>query len=376
VKHAHIVLSLWLLAVAGFFLHTLDPPLPTGLLIATTLAFAVLMGLYLLFSQPGFGSRLESLARTGGEYGLPGLLWIGFAILTLIAGSPNAVWDIVLAGAVLWLPTTLVVSNRESLTPLQAIIGLSILIVPLGLDAVSGSQPDATQVALRAGAFALPILLIALTTPEQKSRLSFWFITAVTFMWFAVEFGGLPDLSLSAADGAVPYMQLATIVLFLYLLVLAGRLPDLGFTFTLTRRDWIETGAHLALFAAIAIPIGLLTGFIRPAVVAPSSLLNGLGQGLAIFYFIALPEEILFRGTIHRYLERVLRWSPAATLALSSLIFGASHLNNPPDVGWYFVFATAAGVVYGRTYLRTGKVLPAAMVHLMVDWIWSVFFAG
>ena len=95
-----------------------------------------------------------------------------------------------------------------------------------------------------------------------------------------------------------------------------------------------------------------------------------------IFLFIALPEEILFRGVIHRYLERVLRWSQLATLLLSSVIFGAAHLNNPPNVGTYFLLATLAGIFYGRTFLRTGKVVPAAMVHLAVDWMWSVVFAG
>ncbi len=95
-----------------------------------------------------------------------------------------------------------------------------------------------------------------------------------------------------------------------------------------------------------------------------------------IFLFIALPEEILFRGVIHRYLERVLRWSPLATLILSSVIFGAAHLNNPPNVGYYFILATIAGIFYGRTFVRTGKVVPAALVHLAVDWMWSVFFAG
>jgi hypothetical protein len=97
---------------------------------------------------------------------------------------------------------------------------------------------------------------------------------------------------------------------------------------------------------------------------------------VAIFFFIAIPEEVLFRGTIHRYLERVLKWTPRATLILSSIIFGVAHLDNPPNVGYYFVLASIAGFFYGRTYLRTGKIVPAALVHLAVDWIWSVVFAG
>ncbi len=125
----------------------------------------------------------------------------------------------------------------------------------------------------------------------------------------------------------------------------------------------------------LGLPFGLLTGFIKPSTALPS-LIEIAGRGLAIFFFIALPEEILFRGVIHRHLERVLRWTPRAMLLLSSILFGAAHLDNPPNVGWYFLLATVAGVFYGRTYLRAGKIVPAAIVHLMVDWMWSVLFSG
>jgi membrane protease YdiL (CAAX protease family) len=118
-----------------------------------------------------------------------------------------------------------------------------------------------------------------------------------------------------------------------------------------------------------------MTGFVKPSTGLPS-LLDMIGRGVFIFLLSALPEEILFRGVIHRYLERVLRWSQPATLILSSAIFGAAHLNNPPNVGYYFVLATLAGIFYGRTFLRTGKVVPAAIVHLLVDWMWSIVFAG
>ena len=60
----------------------------------------------------------------------------------------------------------------------------------------------------------------------------------------------------------------------------------------------------------------------------------------------------------------------------AAVIFGAAHLNNPPNVGYYFILATLAGIFYGRTFVRTGKVVPTAIVHLAVDWMWSVVFAG
>jgi membrane protease YdiL (CAAX protease family) len=259
---------------------------------------------------------------------------------------------------------------------MQAVAGLAALFIPLGINVVLGARPDATGIVLRLGAFALPVLLILLTTREQKSRLNFSFAAAVLFMWYSVEFGATPDVGLPpAASSLIGYMKLALIVLLLYVVTLSDRLPEVGFTFSLNRRDWREVLINFALFGIIAIPIGLVTGFIKPATVWPS-LLEIIGRGVFIFLFIALPEEILFRGVIHRYLERLLRWSQLATLMLSSVIFGASHLNNPPNVGYYFILATLAGMFYGRTFLRTGKIVPAAIVHLAVDWTWSVFFTG
>jgi membrane protease YdiL (CAAX protease family) len=246
----------------------------------------------------------------------------------------------------------------------------------LGADIVFGARPNAAGVALRLGAFALPALLILLTTREQKNRLNFYFAAAVLFMWYSVEFGAAPDVDLPlGANGLVGYLHLALLVLLLYLVTLSQHLPDLGFTFSLKRSDWREVIINFALFAVIAIPVGLVTQFIQPSTQLPEPLFI-IGQGLFIFLLIALPEEILFRGVIHRYLERVLRWPPLATLTLSSVIFGASHLNNPPNVGYYFILATIAGFFYGRTYLRTGKIVPAAIVHLLVDWIWNVLFKG
>lgn len=373
-RNSRVIALLWVLAIAVFQIVSLKPDSQAGSIIMATLVFALLMGLYLLFAETRFAAALPQVTR-GSEFGLPGFLFLIFVVLTLMAGTPNAVIVIALAAAIFWIPTALLLRNEEALTPIQAAVGLSILSIPLGVDVVLGGRPDTTTVALRAGAFSLVALLLLLTTREQKSRLSFYFISVVAFIWFTIEFGSAPALRLPFEGGQIRYMQLALIVLFLYLLTLAGRWPDLGFTFELNRKDWKEVAINLGLFSLIAFPVGLITGFIKPSTALPS-LVEIAGRGVAIFLFTAIPEEILFRGTIHRYLERVLRLAPRLTLILSSIIFGAAHLDNPPNVGYYFILASIAGFFYGRTYLRTGKIVPAALVHLAVDWIWSVLFAG
>ena len=374
-NNSRIAATLWLLSIIAFVAAAAQREVQLGALILSTIVFALLMGLYLMFSDVRIAEALPQFTRNGGEYGLPGFLFLLFVILALIARITNPVIAIVVAGATLWVPVGLWSRNEEALTPMQAVAGLAVLLIPLGVDVVLGARPDTTEMLLRLGAFALPALLILLTTREQKSRLNFYFASAVLFIWYTVEFGAAPDVGLPVGASLIGYLKLALIVLFLYVVTLSQRLPEVGFTFLLNRRDWREVLINFVLFGVIAIPIGLITGFIKPSTVLPS-LLEIVGRGVFIFLFIALPEEILFRGVIHRYLERVLRWSPLATLILSSVIFGASHLNNPPNVGYYFILATIAGFFYGRTFVRTGKVVPAALVHLAVDWMWSVFFAG
>jgi hypothetical protein len=374
-RNSRSAFMLWFLSVVVFIVSAAQREAQLGALVFSAIVFALLMGLYLMFSDARIADALPQFTRNGGEYGLPGFLFLLYVVLVLITRLTNPVSAIVVAGATLWVPVGLWSRNEEALTPVQAVAGLAVLLIPLGADLVFGARPDTTELALRLGAFALPALLIVLTTREQKSRLNFYFASAVLFLWYSVEFGAAPDVGLPIGAGLIDYLKLALIVLLLYVVTLSQRLPAAGFTFSLTRRDWREALINFAFFGILAIPIGLVTGFIKPSPVLPS-LLEIIGRAVFIFLFIALPEEILFRGVIHRYLEKVLRWAPMPTLILSSVLFGAAHLNNPPNVGYYFILASIAGFFYGRTFLRTGKVVPAALVHLTVDWTWGVFFAG
>ena len=191
-NNSRIAVVLWLLSIIAFMVVTAQREVQLGTFIFGTIVYALLMGLYLMFSDVRIAEALPQFTRNGGEYGLPGFLFLLFVILVLIARITNPVIAIVVAGATLWVPVGLWSRNEEALTPIQAVAGLAVLLIPLGAD----------------------------------------------------------------------------------------------------------------------------------------------------------------------------------------VVFGASHLNNPPNVCYYFILATIAGFFYGRTFLRTGKVAPAAIAHLSVDWMWSIFFAG
>jgi membrane protease YdiL (CAAX protease family) len=95
---------------------------------------------------------------------------------------------------------------------------------------------------------------------------------------------------------------------------------------------------------------------------------------LGIFFLIAIPEELLFRGIIQNFLEKTLRKPPLA-LFVTSLIFGAAHLNNGPRPDWrYFLLASLAGLFYGNAYQQTRGLMAPAIVHTLVDMVWRAFF--
>ena len=96
--------------------------------------------------------------------------------------------------------------------------------------------------------------------------------------------------------------------------------------------------------------------------------------------FTALPEELLFRGIIQNQIGARVR-NEWLALALASVIFGLSHLNNStlnyPTPNWmYALMATLAGLAYGYTWRRTGKITASAVVHASVNFVWGVLLQG
>lgn len=157
--------------------------------------------------------------------------------------------------------------------------------------------------------------------------------------------------------------------------VLLRRMEGIGYTAKLNRRDaWIVL-LHFALFAVIAVVIGMKIGFLtydpfRARLRAIPLLLSIPG----IFLFTAWPEEFLFRGVLQNIFSRSFK-NQWLGLALASVIFGLSHIFHGPFPNWKYVFlATIAGFFYGRTWMKTGSIFPAAIVHAMVDILWHVLF--
>lgn len=138
------------------------------------------------------------------------------------------------------------------------------------------------------------------------------------------------------------------------------------------RTLWVSLHQSLmpfALFLIPALPFGFATDFIT---FNPQIKLATLAIPFSVFFFIALPEELLFRGLIQNRLTQAV--GKRTALIVTSIVFGATHLNNPPLNDWrYFTLATIAGFFYGATYHRYKSIVPAALVHTLVDSVWVTF---
>lgn len=367
-------LVIWGISVVAFA-GQLNSPLSLTT-VAVVVIFALLMAGFLIASIAPVAERLFGAARAQP-------LW--FAFLPLILLLPY-VWytrqngnfdtaDLLTAGVLLFMPSALAMMNTPALNLSDVVLGLVCIAMPLVVPIIRYQTLGAPGLWLRVGAFALPVLLLLFTTRQQKRRLNFLFISAVLSLWYSVEFNVFPSSPWLMLGSDLSYFHLAVIPVFLYILAATGRFRALGLSFQPLPRDLSTVASNLAIFLLVAIPLGLITHFLSLHFSAPP-LVEVLGQMLMIYLFVALPEEILFRGTLLAYLDEALRWPAAATLIVSSLLFGAAHLNNLPDAGWFFVLAAFAGVFYARTYLKTKNVGTAATLHAAVNMIWALIFGG
>ena len=137
--------------------------------------------------------------------------------------------------------------------------------------------------------------------------------------------------------------------------------------------------------------LGLLLGFLLfSAATGIVALLGGFevlgvrGQG-ALWAMLAMAvtsgtiEEIMFRGILLRHLEALIgTWG---ALAITSLLFGASHLFNPGATLFAaFAIAMEAGIMLGAAYLLTRRLWLAVGIHAAWNftqgWIFSVPVSG
>ena len=361
------------------------------------LALIVLLGAltgYLLLSIP---SVVHAIRQSSHDSALL------IAIVPLVSIVPYALYarqdpefdpSVLLSTAMLlFLPVACALLNTASLKRGDIVTGLVTVMLPLAAPLIRNEPISMLDGIMRLGAFALPVLLLLLSTREQKQRLNFLFICAVFSLWYSAQFHALPDYVVPNTDN-LQYFDVVLLPLLVLVLALANRFTPLGLSF---RPTWQGAGAvllHVALAGVLLVPLGLITGVLQfdPAPLqltlnaGASSIGPVLLKLLNIYLFIALPEELLFRGTLLTYLRDVLAWPIGQALVVSSLIFGLAHLNHYLDVSlsvseisvpgtmWVVILAALAGGVYALAFVTRKNVAAAAAVHALVNWIGSLLF--
>ena len=158
----------------------------------------------------------------------------------------------------------------------------------------------------------------------------------------------------------------------IYGFTLIRRLNGTGFDLRLRLKDVGIGLREAAFYTPIALTLGLSLGFLHAHLDWP-----GLGPiasaWLFTFFFIAVPEELFFRGWLQNLLEK--RMGRYGALLLTACLFGLAHFNKrTTGFNWrYVLLAALAGIFYGRAWRQERRVGASAVTHATVDAIWSLW---
>jgi membrane protease YdiL (CAAX protease family) len=156
----------------------------------------------------------------------------------------------------------------------------------------------------------------------------------------------------------------------IYGFLLIRKLDGVGFSFIFHGRDFKIGLREFVWYTPIALALGLVLGFLHVHAVLPRVSTLAVAY-VFTFVFIAIPEELFFRGWLQNLLER--RIGRKSALLLTSLVFGISHFNKRAVYfNWrYVLLASIAGIFYGRAWRRDRRVTASAITHACVDTVWS-----
>jgi uncharacterized protein len=219
----------------------------------------------------------------------------------------------------------------------------------------------------------LPVLIslllygASLTDPDQRGEWRDFIILgvlglAVDLRWFEPAWG--PGLTI--------FNKVLLLDAGIYGFLGVRQLRQVGFDLRLRLRDFRVGLLWLAVYTPIAVALGLYLGFLHFHPYIPSAG-RVLLAWIFTFLFVAVPEELFFRGWMQNLLER--RVGQVRALLITATLFGLSHFNKrAAHFNWrYVLLALLAGIFYGRAWLQDRRVGASAITHASVDTIWSVW---
>jgi membrane protease YdiL (CAAX protease family) len=255
--------------------------------------------------------------------------------------------------------------------PLGAFGGVAVFLLPYLIYA-AGTGDFRWWACARVFAFvAIPFGLFAVAPVRHAERMNWQDV--LTLLWILTpvllgKIGGIWNVPVNLDFMSRLFL---TAVGSWSFLIIRG-LGDSGYNFQFSRVTFRDALISLAGFTVIAIPLGFALHFIT---------WNSHWRGarafafdyLTIFLFIAVAEELFFRGLLQNLLEGSFR-SRELAQACASLLFGLSHIRHAPAPNWrYVILATVAGWFYGWAYRKHRSLMASATTHALVDTIWRTW---
>jgi hypothetical protein len=221
-------------------------------------------------------------------------------------------------------------------------------------------------------AIAAPPFLLFAVSPVRRPRQVNW-QDALVLLWlvtpvFAGQIGGIWNVPVNLDFMA----RLFLVGVGSWSFLIFRQIEDSGYDFRFSRETLFDAFRNLGGFTAIGLPLGFLLRFIAwhpqwrgtPQFVA---------DFLGLFLFVALAEELFFRGLLQNLLEGSFR-SRYGAQAVTAILFGLSHIRHAPFPNWrYVALATIAGWFYGEAYRKHRSLMASATTHTLVDTLWRTF---
>ncbi len=183
--------------------------------------------------------------------------------------------------------------------------------------------------------------------------------------------------------GGFPKMMMMNVALYGYLVI--KPVGGIGYDLVPQFSD-VKTGLReFVFYAPLVLPIGFLLGFLHFHRGMPR-FSEIPAAWIFTFVFVAMPEELFFRGLVQNLLER--RLGRLGALFAASILFGLSHFNKRSagdlllhiagrsfSFNWrYVLLATIAGLFYGRAWMSKRRLFASSITHTTVDTVWSLWF--
>jgi membrane protease YdiL (CAAX protease family) len=332
-----------------------NPPLFSSvhsrdLFTAAAIYGVILIAFWLVAEHISLGARIGYMGSTFTAFALvfAPYWFFGFGAAEALQRALDGRAPRVLVAALLVVPYLVYASPRGEF---RWTYFFAFLAVPMGISALFAFRPPAR-------------------TGPAGPRLGWQDMAALAAVGLPVEFNWLRGAFPHDGLSALPKLLLVDAGLYAFLVV--RELEGVGYDFRPRMRDVLTGLRELVFFAPIVIVLGMALRFIRPHGGLPGAA-TALQDLLVTFFFVAVPEELFFRGWLQNLLEG--RLGRQRALGIAAAIFGLSHFNKPLPFNWrYVLIATFAGVFYGRAWRERRRLLASASTHTLVDVLWTLWF--